>query len=295
MRPVVAVGVLVLVVAGCGSGPRDTSPLVVEGGSAVAPYDGPMHVRLDHSDEATVAARSGAAGQALECAGDPYLGGGADYDSGLATVQDSAESALEDLFAEDSGGWVVPTTGYRVERRDDHRVLLSFDVGGRTKVAFVAADEIGDWKHHTGWGIEAWAQCDPAELPASVTDDFWMDVWTDASGSRVPVTTVMSFPGPEHCDWQDITFLRLGEDPRGVAPDRVEEYLRDTTGELGRFLDGKFSNHARLPDDAKDTGWRHDGRELWLVPDKSAAFLVSVGDRSDVERWPASTEPIGCA
>ena len=288
MRSVVMVALLVLTVAGCGS-----DPVVVTGGPEANAYAGPMHLKLDYSDEATVAAASGAAGKALECTGDPYLGGGADYESGLATVQDSAKDALGNLFDKDFG-WVVPTTGYRVERSDDDRVLFSYDVDGLTKAAFIAADGIEDWKHHSGWGIEAWAQCDPAEFPASVADDFWMDVWTDASGARVPVTTVESFPGAEHCDWQDITFLRLGEDPRGLARDRVEEYVRDTTGELGRFLNGAFSDHARVPGDAQDTGWRHDGRELWLVPVKSAAYLVSLADDTDVERWPASTEPIGC-
>jgi hypothetical protein len=288
MRSLGVAALLVVTMAGCGS-----DPVVVTGGPEPNVYDGPMHVKLDYSDEATVTAASGAAGQALECSGKPYLGGGADYDAGLATVQDSAKDALSNLFDKDFG-WVVPTTGYRVERSDDDRVLFSYDVDGRTRAAFIAADGVEDWKHHTGWGIEAWAQCDPAEFPASVTDHFWMDVWADGSGARVPVTTVESFAGAAHCDWQDITFLRLGEDPRGIARDRVEEYVRDTTGELGRVLEGEFSDHARLPDDATDTGWRHDGRELWLVPDKSAAYLVSLDDQADVERWPAATQPIGC-
>lgn len=288
MRGVAAVGLALAVAGGCGS-----DGTVVTGAPGPSPYAGPMHVKLDHSDDATVAASSGAAGKALECTGDPYLGGGADYESGLVTVQDSAKDALSNLFDKDFG-WVVPTTGYRVERSDDDRVLFSYDVEGLTRAAFVAADGIEDWKHHTGWGIEAWAQCDPAEFPASVADDFWMDVWTDASSARVPVTTVLSYAGPEHCDWQDVTFLRLGEDPRGTARDRVEEYVRDTTGELARSLDGTFSDEATLPAEARDTGWRHDGRELWLVPDRSAAYLVSLDDHADVERWPASAQPIGC-
>jgi hypothetical protein len=289
MRSAVMVGLVVLTAAGCGS-----APSAVTGRPGPAAYDGPMHLRLDHSDDATVAARSGAAGKALECTGDPYLGGGGDYDSGLATVQDSARAALGNLFDKDFG-WVVPTTGYTVERSDDDRVLFSFDVDGRTRAAFIAADGIEDWEQHAGWGIEAWAQCDPSEFPEPVADDFWMDVWSDASGARVPVTTVESYAGPEHCDLQDITFLRLGDDPTDASPDPVVEYLRDTTGELGIFHDGEFSDHARLPADAKDTGWRHDGRELWLVPDSSAAYLVSLEDPSDVERWPASTKPIECA
>lgn len=273
------------VVAGCGS-----EPAVVAGTAPASPYDGPMSVPVDHSDEAGVLARSGAAGRALECTGAPYAGGGADYDSGLATVQDSPTEALRNLLAKD---WIgeVPEQGYRVERRDDHRVLLSFDVDARTKVAFVVADDVADWKHHTGWGVEAWAACDPAELPASVTAGYRTEVWTDAAGTRVPVTEVVSWRGPEHCDWQDITFLEIGADPdRGGG----EEYLRDTHGELARWTRGRYQAHATLPKDATATGWQRDGRALWRVPDRSAAYLVSVTDPADVERWPASTGPIGC-
>jgi hypothetical protein len=286
MRDLVVVGSALLVLAGCGS-----APVVVTGETGTAPYDGPMSVPVDHSDKAGVTARSGAAGRALECAGTPYDGGGADYDSGLASVQDDAASAVENYFHEDGAGWAMPSHGYRLEREDDGRVLFSWDVDGRTKAALVVADSVQDWKHHTGWGVEAWAQCDPAELPADVTDGLALDVWTDASGARVPVTTVTSWPGPEHCDWQDITFLEIGSTATRSAR---EEYLRDTQGELAGLLHGAYDAHASLPADAVDTGWRHDGRRLWRVPDRSAAYLVSLDDPADVERWPASTGPIGC-
>jgi hypothetical protein len=287
MRRVPAVGVVLgavaMLLSGCGS-----EPAAVIGEPGTSQYDGPMSLPVDHSDEATVAERSGAAGRALECDGDPYGGGGADYDSGLASTQGSATEALENLFAKDLF-WSVPKDGYRVERSDDGRVLLSYDVDGRTRVAFIAADDIRDWKDRTGWGIEAWAQCDPAELPAEVSDALGIGVWTDASGARVPVTTIRSFQGAEHCDWQDITFLELG--PESAS----EEYLRDTTGELANYLDTTFRDDAVLPKSATNTGFRRDGRELWVVPTKEAAYLVSVVDPADVERWPGSEKGLGCA
>lgn len=287
MRSIVAAAGLALAVSSCGT----QSPVVNGEHEPVAsPYAGPMTLPRSHADNASVLARSGAAGRALECTGKPYDGGGADYESGLASTQSSAEQALRNVFEEDSPAY-PPHEGYRVERRDGGRVLLSFDVGGRTKVAFIASDDIRDWKHHTGWGIESWAQCDPAELPEGATASFALDVWTDAAGARVPVSKVTSWPGPEHCDWQDITFLELGSDASGSAK---EEYLRDTRGELAHFLDGSFDAHATLPKGATATGWRHDGRALWLAADRSAAYLVSVTDATDVERWPASTQPIGC-
>jgi hypothetical protein len=176
-------------------------------------------------------------------------------------------------------------------------VLLSYDVGERTRIAFIAANGVDDHNGETGWGIESWAQCDPAELPASVTEALGIGVWEDPSGARVPVTEIQSFPGPEHCGWQDITFLILGqaEDPQGDRSDEADEFLRDTTGELADYLRTSYDATASLPKRAVDTGFSRDGRRLWLDPSGDGAYLVSVDDPDDVERWPASKEPIRCA
>jgi hypothetical protein len=40
---------------------------------------------------------------------------------------------------------------------------------------------------------------------------------------------------------------------------------------------------------------RRDGRQLWIGPDEGAAYLVSLDDAPDVERWPAAKQPIRCA
>jgi len=139
-----------------------------------------------------------------------------------------------------------------------------------------------------GWGVESWATCDPAELPASVTDALGIGVWEDPSGRRVPVTEVRSFQGDEHCDWQDITFLLLG--PDGDA----DEYVRDPSGELDELLRTTYDANAVLPDDATDTGLHRDGRRLWLGVGHETAYLVALDDPHDVERWPAAKRPIGC-
>ena len=39
--------------------------------------------------------------------------------------------------------------------------------------------------------------------------------WT-RPGPRVPVAEIRSFQGPEHCDWQDITFLQIGPENKAV-------------------------------------------------------------------------------
>ena len=144
VRSAVTVVLGVLLLCGCGTstGRSDADPV----GS---PYDGPAR-----------------AGKALECDGKPYAHGSGDYGGGLEEVQDDADAALEDYV--DSEGWDGrwPDDGYRVEREAVDRVLLSWDVDQRTKVAFVVADGIKDYLGHRGWGVETWAQCDPAELSA---------------------------------------------------------------------------------------------------------------------------------
>jgi hypothetical protein len=284
VRLVVSLLVLPLFVVGCG---EDT---VVAADPAGTPYEGPMYVKLDFADLATPLEASGAAGLALECDGEPYRGGGTGYDDGLLEVQDSPEEALDNWLSDE---WAeVPQSGYRIERVDGGRALLSWDVDDRTRVAVVVHDDVTDYQDDTGWGVEAWASCDPSELGVDVADDLGVEVWTDGDGRVVPTTEVVSFPGAEHCDWQDTTWLRLG-----VASDvdqKYDEYLSDD-GDLTDYITTPSDDSATLPDDAVDTGWRRDGRELWLGESPRAAYLVSVDDESDVELWPATTESIGCS
>lgn len=280
------IGVLMVsMLGGCGS-----STVVTSDEPVATPYDGPMSQPQSYEDKATVLERSGAAARALECSGKPYDGGGGDYaDGGLTTVQDSAAEALEDYLEEEGGFSWLPTAGYRVEREDDDRVLFSYDVDEQTKVAFIAADGIRDYSDEVGWGIESWSQCDPAELPSDVTDDLGLGVWEDASGQRQPIARILSTRGPEHCDWDDITFLRVG------PADNADQYLRDTKDELRESLRTTFDPSAELPRTARDTGLHRDGRQLWLDPGR-AAYLVSIENPDDVERWPAAKPPgIYCA
>ncbi|MGZ5417617.1 MAG: hypothetical protein ACXWDI_10580 [Nocardioides sp.] len=256
-----------------------------------APYDGPLSVSADPGDETRpVMKRAGAAGLALECDWQPVNGGAGDYvDGGLYEVQDSPAMALATYLDAEAWAYQLPVEGYRVEREDEDRVLFSYDVDERTTIAFIAADGMRDWNDGEGWGIESWAQCDPFELPADVTDALGIGVWTDDSGARVPTPRIRSFQGAEHCDWQDITFVTLG--PRRDG----EQFVRDTTGELDQLMRSTYDGSAKLPDDATDTGLQRDGRQLWLDPGHGAAYLVRVDDPADVERWPAAREPIYCA
>jgi hypothetical protein len=284
MRRLGLAATAVLLLAGCSS-----PGAITGGGPAASPYTGPMSLSLNDQPDASVLARSGAAGQALQCETDPYAGGAGHYDDGLESTQSSPAKALGDYFTAEGVGAALPTRGYQIERNDGGRVLLSYDVNGRTKIAFVAANDVRDYRGDSGWGITSWAACDPAELPAEVTDKLGIGIWVDRAGHRVPAARIQSYQGAARCDSQDITFIQLG---RGVDE---PQYVRDASGALASYLRTTFQAATSLPTNASDTGLHRDGRELWLSADKNAAYLVSLNDRHDVERWPAAKRFIGCA
>ncbi|MFF5532644.1 hypothetical protein ACFY71_09185 [Streptomyces cinerochromogenes] len=266
-------------VAGCDDGHRPD--LVVQGTPPATPYSGPLHVPTRQLDENTPAATrlaSGAAGRALECDGEIFDGSGPDGWS-RSDGGDTPEEGLALYF--DMVQPEQPDHGYRVEREERDRVLYSYDVHGRTKVAVVVAR---DQKDRPGWGPETSASCDPAELPESFTATTDWQIWTDRAGRRVPVTTVHSSPGPEHCGWQSADFLALGK----------RTYARDPEGVLGRdgLLRAPYRATVRMPADARDTGYHHRGRRLWLTPGGATAYV-----RTDhgVEAWPLVGEGVGCA
>ncbi|MFE6336091.1 hypothetical protein ACFVOK_23235 [Streptomyces sp. NPDC057798] len=278
-----AVAFVVAVTAvGCGD---DGKGVVVEGSAPATPYGGPLHVPVQQLDEDSPRATrlgSGAAGRALECDGEIHSGGGSDPWSegdGGATPEEGLEVYF-DIEQSD-----VPRTGYREERREDGRVLYSLDVGGRTKVAVIVAE---NRKNRPGWGPETSASCDPAELPESFTAAQGYEIWTDRRGRRVPTTTVHSNPGPEHCDWQRAHFLSTG---RG---EDARLYARDPAKVLPPgALTSRYDGDVRLPADARGTGYRYQGRELWLTDDDPSAAYVRTPD--GVERWPGVKDGFGCA
>ncbi|WP_037909234.1 hypothetical protein [Actinacidiphila yeochonensis] len=266
---------------GCGGG---TGHLVVAGRPPAVPYGGPLHVpRRDtagRDDPASAKAAAGAAGLALECSGEVYSGGTRDPwskgDGGR-----TPEEGLKAYFSVEQPD--LPRYGYRVERRDAQRVLFSFDVGGRTKVAvIVARDQPG----RPGWGPETSASCDPAELPASFTGKEPYEIWSDRAGHRVPVAKVNSTAGPAHCGWQQAHFLELDE----AAADRL--YARDPEGVLPPgTLTSRYEGDATLPADARDTGYHWHDEELWTSADTSKVY-VRTSDR--VEAWPAVAPDHAC-
>ena len=214
---------------------------------------------------------------ALECEGKVHDHGEGYYDDGLATVQDSPAAALDNWLGESFPSWVLPRRGYAAAVDGGDRVLL---VHGDRKVAVVVSDGVTDWDGNTGWGVTSWAACDPSEFAPAVSDALGVEVWEDADGDRVPITTIQSYRGAEHCGWQHLMFLETG----GVT------YVNGTADGLRPMLRSTYAADATLPRVATDSGYRRDGRELWVTED--AAYLVSA---ERTERWPAFRDGIGCA
>jgi hypothetical protein len=258
--------------AGCAD---DTG--VTRGQEAERTYSGPLYVARD----AATHPRAGAAGDVVDC--DTWGSGGLNDQEvyGDGATADSPEQALEVARGEGAFGGVQE--GLTVAATEDDRVLYVVEVDGVVKQAVVVHDgPATEGAGGDGWYVESWAHCDYAELPQSLADSLGLQVWSDAAGRPVPTSTVASWRGSSHCDWQSMTFLVLGK----------ATYVRAPQPDLEEYFAEPYVEHADLPATAVDTGFEHDGEHLWLSPDRQRAF---VGTADDVELWPRTVQPLGCA
>jgi hypothetical protein len=211
--------------------------------------------------------------------------------NGLDQGQGSPEESLQAQVAQSRS---VPHDGYRVARSTADRVLFTFDVEGRARVAYVVAKTAvvrnpPTWIElkRDGWIMESAAWCDQSEFPASVDDDIGREIWTDREGHRQPTKRIYgSVVNVPHCGWHDMTFLYLDH-----RDDTERQYVRDPGKRLpAGALRSTYTAYTSLPENARDTGLRRDGRELWLTDE--AAYVVKGGD---VARWPRTKFKITCA
>lgn len=112
--------------------------------------------------------------------------------------------------------------------------------------------------------------------------------WADADGNVLPRGRILVSQGDGWCNWESLALLVVTSGP-GEEPGE-DGYLRDPFGMLADRERASFDAHARLPANARATGWKQQGVALWLTND--AAYLV-FGDRT--ERWPRLTRAMGCA
>ncbi len=119
--------------------------------------------------------------------------------------------------------------------------------------------------------------------------------WT-RNGQSVRAGELTTIAGPEHCDWQSATMLFIGWPPGTASATAAEArmYIRDPEGVFGTRFRGGLVRNPVLPADARATGYRYGGIEIYLSPSDQdgAIYIVSPSDR---ERWPRSDPMTLCA
>lgn len=239
----------------------------------------------------TAADRTGAAGAVVRCSSTP-VGGSAASPYTAGAVATTADGALD--VASGEGVFDLATRSLARERTERDRVLFTTSYHGIARQAVVvrhgpAGPGTGADADGLGWYVESWARCDLADFPDAVSEAYGVQVWSDLDGDRVPITTVRSSSGPEHCGWQDMTFLDLDGGALGAAG---ETFVDRPSADLAEYFGAEAEAHLPLPADAVDTGYHRSDDHLWLAPDHAVAY---VGTAEDVAAWPRETRPVGCA
>jgi hypothetical protein len=268
-RMAVCVLVTWCLLAACVADPNDASL------PAVDLFEQPVADAPDPAD------RAGAAADFIDCEYGISQGGWS-MDFGPPGSAPHPDGALARFL--EFGLFALPRQGFVAVGRDEDRMLYTYSVAGEPKAAVIVADSttvpLGT---EGGWVVETFAACDPAEFDPSVDDELPVEIWVDADGNRVPTSIVTSSQGPQHCDWESVTFLWFED----------SQYISDPRRVLsGVDFVAPFDDDSELPSNAIDTGYQREGRQLWVSADGSVAYLV---DDNRVEAWPTSTDLVGCA
>ena len=114
-------------------------------------------------------------------------------------------------------------------------------------------------------------------------------------GRQVDEERMYAHQGEPHCDWEDVTFLRMGWPLDDLAPEGRRLYVWDPKGILDERTLTKSTDDVELPGDAWVTGYSSDLGELWLAPsDQDAVAYVVSEDGEDVQAWARTDRIIGC-
>ncbi len=255
----------------------DGSRLVVDAGIGI------WYTDLAEPDPAaaTTSIAVPSAKQALEC---DFKGLGSDSGrgnweggSGYASPREALQSAIRE-------GFVIPQAGYRALARNDSAVLYGYEHKGEVKVAVRVTAAPGD---EEGWVPERLISCRLVEFGprADMGRGVWL--WANRWGR-----TVQERVGPGHCDWQSARFLYWAPPGTPGTLRATRLYVRDPMGVFRGHWTMPFLRSTSLPSSARYTGFRRDGKALWLAADERAMY---VKDDDRVERWPRIPTGTGCA
>ena len=191
------------------------------------------------------------------------------------------ERALEAILRFGSYAW-LPARGFQAPQVEGHWALYRYLAAGDLKAIAVGTDQFPGVPEAGGWEVVGLRACDPSEFdPADGLTD-GSTIWLDANGGRVRADQLFSRPGPEHCGWEDVTFLEFGD----------QQYLRDVNGVLADQTTQPFGKVDAVPADAVDTGLHTPSLRLFTVPDEQVVYVRT--KNGTIERWGRATDPIGC-
>lgn len=131
-------------------------------------------------------------------------------------------------------------------------------------------------------------------IPAIENSGSWST--SDYEFSSTPRIYVMK--GPEHCGWENVTFLTIRTPFGTLAPSNTGriQFVKDPLGILSSSTErfkSEFEADAELPADAEYSGYVNRGVELWVSETvfDTGIFMVK-GDQ--VEKWPRVEPDFGC-
>ena len=112
--------------------------------------------------------------------------------------------------------------------------------------------------------------------------------WT-RDGRSVKPEELGTIAGPGHCGWESATFLTIGW-PVGTLSNssaQARQYIRDPRGVIRGSLHDRLDLNAKLPGDARPTGYTYNSVQIYLSPadQEEAIYVVGLGGS---ERWPRS-------
>jgi hypothetical protein len=112
--------------------------------------------------------------------------------------------------------------------------------------------------------------------------------WT-RDGRSVKPEEFGTIAGPGHCGWQSATLLSIGW-PVGTlstSATQARQYIRDPNGVVRSILRDRLDLNAKVPSDARPTGYTYDSVQVYLSPTEQDEAIYVVGPFG-AERWPRS-------
>jgi hypothetical protein len=208
----------------------------------------------------------------LQCDGPPAEFGATWTRGSLYTTdRGTPELALEELAHRlNSYGQPFPTAALIEIGRDETAVAFAYHYRGGARAVAVIRSEASAVA--IVWYIESVAVCDASEFGPDAKAAVHSDGWIDATGAAVPTTTLEEIPDCYFgwkltLDGRLFVWAPINADFEAFSPE---------------WLEAEIDMLPALPDGAIDTGYRSNGRQLFLAPDGKAAFVVLL---DGVQRW----------